>query len=313
LPEPERAGTRAQTLLPEPLTPVAWEWRATGTVWHIHHDGCVDGELAELVCELVEEDEERWSRFRPTSELSRINAGAGHEVHVSWETFELLEACAVWHERTGGVFDPLVGASLSAWGYASSMRDRAPHAATSPGEGALTGAVELDTASSSVVIPAGAQLDLGGIAKGWMADRAARLLRMALQDGRILVDAGGDLVAARGSHLVAVDGAPAACVVLGEGDAAATSSWRQRSWQNGDGRIAHHLIDPATGAPGAQTTATVVGTSATEADVLATTLALRPRGLPELSIPARVEQHGAQYANRAWVALAGGGPRIATP
>jgi len=307
-PDPARAGAGAQILLPEPLTSVAWEWPATGTVWRIHHDGCVDDELAELVCELVEEDEERWSRFRPSSELSRINADAGRPVHVSWETLELLETCAVWHERTEGVFDPLVGASLSAWGYANSMRDSTPHAATSPGGGTLTGKVELDRESSSVLIPAGAQLDLGGIAKGWMADRAASLLRFAVPGGRILVDAGGDLVAARGSHLVAVDGAPAACILLGEGYAAATSSWKQRSWQNGDGRIAHHLIDPATGAPGAPAAATVVGTSATEADVLATALALRPRRLATLAIPARVEQEAAQYANRAWVALAGGGP-----
>ena len=305
-PEPRESSAGLQTLLPEPLTQVAWEWRATGTVWRIHHDGCVDGDLAELVAELVEEDEERWSRFRPSSELSRLNAGAGEPVHVSWEPFELLEACAAWRERTGGVFDPLVGTSLRAWGYASSMRDRAPHAATSPGDAAIVGRVELDPDCASVLVPAGAELDLGGIAKGWMADRAAALLRFAEPGGRILVDAGGDLVAARGSHLVAVDGAPGAWIPLDEGDAAATSSWRQRSWRNGDGRIAHHLIDPATGAPGAQTSATVVGTSATEADVLATTLALRPGRLADLGAPARVEHDGTQRANPAWAALAGG-------
>ena len=304
-PDPREFAAGTQTLLPEPLTQVAWEWRATGTVWHIHHDGCVDGELAELVCELVEEDEERWSRFRPSSELSRLNAGAGEPVHVSWETFELLEACAAWRERTGGVFDPLVGTSLRAWGYASSMHDRAPHAATSPGEAAIVGQVELDPDCASVLVPAGAELDLGGIAKGWMADRAAALLRFAEPGGRILVDAGGDLVAARGSHLVAVDGAPGAWIPLDEGDAAATSSWRQRSWRNGDGRIAHHLIDPATGAPGALTSATVVGTSATEADVLATVLALRPQRLAELTVPARVDDDTIQRSNPAWDALSG--------
>ena len=306
-PDPGEAGAGTQALLPEPLTPVAWEWRATGTVWRIHHDGCVDGELAELVCELVEEDEERWSRFRPSSELSRVNDGAGEPVHVSWETFELLAACAAWRERTGGVFDPLVGTSLHAWGYASSMRDRAPHAATSPPATAVAGRVELDSEHSSVTIAPGARLDLGGIAKGWMADRAAALLRFAEPGGRILVDAGGDLVSARGSHLVAVDGAPGAWITLDEGEAAATSSWRQRSWRNGDGRIAHHLIDPATGAPGAQTSATVVGASATEADVLATVLALRPGWLARVRTPARVDDDGIPRSNHAWNALTGSG------
>ena len=100
---------------------------------------------------------------------------------------------------------------------------------------------------------------------------------------------------------------------LDEGEAAATSSWRQRSWRNGDGRIAHHLIDPATGAPGAQTSATVVGTSATEADVLATDPRAAARWLADLGTPARVEHDGFRRANPAWAALAGSATRMTNP
>ncbi len=285
-----------------PSTSLAWQWPATGTVWRIHHDGCVSSELAARAAALVDEDERRWSRFLPASEVSRVNARAGRRVAVSGETRALLEAAAAWQTRSDGVFDPLVGAALSAWGYARSMRRGTPHASASPAEAPPEGRLEL--AGASVRIPAGAQLDLGGIAKGWMADRLARLLREETPAGRILVDAGGDLVAARGSRRVAVAGEPAATLPLAEGEAAATSSWSQRSWRNGDGRLAHHLIDPATGAPGAQTSATVVGGSATEADVLATVLALRPERIAELAAPARVEANGHVRANAAWETFA---------
>lgn len=292
------------TCSPDVETPasLAWEWQATGTAWRIHHDGCVPEELAAEVGRLVERDEQRWSRFRPASELSLLNARAGAWTPVSTETLELLAESDRWRARTGGVFDALVGSTLAAWGYEASMRIRAPRAEASPVAAPLAGRVELDRAASAVRIPTGATLDLGGIAKGWMADRAARLLRDAVPLGRVLVDAGGDLVAARGAHLVAVEGGPA-WLPLREGQGAATSSWRLRRWHNGDGREAHHLIDPETGAPGARTSATVVGDCACDADVLATVLALRPERVDEIAEPAQVERDGVLRANAAWEAL----------
>jgi thiamine biosynthesis lipoprotein len=292
-----------------PATSLAWEWQATGTVWRIHHDGCVGFELAEAAGLTVEHDEARWSRFRATSEVAQISAAAGSPVRVSPETLELLAACLAWQDRTDGVFDPLVGAALNAWGYTNGMQHRAPQAATSPDTGAVGGRIELDHGRGTARIPAGAQLDLGGIGKGWIADRVARLLRAARPVGRILVDAGGDLVAARGAHLVAVEGDPPAWIPLDEGSAVATSGWRRRSWRNGDGRAAHHLIDPETGAPGLRSCATVLAETAAAADVLAKTLALRPERLAGLSIPARVDTAGGCRTTGAWDAIASGAER----
>ena len=109
----------------------------------------------------------------------------------------------------------------------------------------------------------------------------------------MLVDAGGDLVAVRGDHEVDVEppfepgGAPAARVRLAEGQGVATSGCDRRSWRNGDGRLVHHLIDPETGQPGLRSHATVVAGDPVTADVLATTLALRPdlvAGLPHAAM-----------------------------
>ena len=94
----------------------------------------------------------------------------------------------------------------------------------------------------------------------------------------MLLDTGGELVAVRGSHTVAVihNGALCGSLTIREGRAAATSGFSVHRWVNGDGALAHHLIDPVTGRPGARAHATVIAETAAAADVRATYLALRP-------------------------------------
>jgi thiamine biosynthesis lipoprotein len=276
----------------------AWEWSATGTIWRVHHDGSIDASLAEAASRLVAEDERRWSRFLPTSEVSTVTAAAGSWVPVSPETLDLLGAALRWQTQTRGVFDPLVGGPLAAWGYARSLQAAAPGVADSPESAPVIGSPEVDPAASSARIPARATLDVHGIAKGWMADRVARLLAPA--GGRILVDAGGDLLAASDEHLVAVADDPGEWIGLAKGEAIATSSSAGRRWRNGDGRAAHHLIDPSTGAPAADASATVIAASAEQADVLAKVLALRPERLDELGVPALVRSVNGVRMSTAW-------------
>ena len=152
----------------------AWEWRATGTTWRIHHTGGVEAGLAATIAQAVERDEARWSRFRPDSEVARVNAcGRPCRARVA-ATLDLLEVCVYWIRATGGVFQPLVGGALVAWGYRRSLNDRAAYARTSPDPRRLEGRPQIDRRQGTAMIPAGTRLDLGGIAKSWMAARAAR-------------------------------------------------------------------------------------------------------------------------------------------
>ncbi|MFN8111387.1 MAG: FAD:protein FMN transferase [Thermoleophilia bacterium] len=280
--------------------PVAWEWWATGTRWRIHHDGGVDDALADRCWRLVTRDEARWSRFLPGSEVSAVTAQAGRQVRVSEETVRLVAACREWMERTGGVFNPLVGGRVAAWGYARDMARSAPGAACAPAPAGVPDRLEVDPAGGWVRIPAGTALDLGGIAKGWIADRVAGLLRGEPGAGCALVDAGGDIVAARGGHEVAVDDLDDR-LWLDEGQAVATSGWRLRAWRTTDGREAHHLIDPATGDPGPLTVATVVHHTAAGSDVWAKTVALRPHLLNGLGLPAMVRTEDGAHHTPEWV------------
>jgi thiamine biosynthesis lipoprotein ApbE len=300
------------TDLPTPATTAAWEWCATGTTWRIHHSGGVTPTLAQAVAAAVERDEARWSRFRADSEVSRLNTAAGIPVQVSLDTLRILEACVGWAERTDGVFQPLVGGALVAWGYRRSLLDQAAHATTSPPSRALHGRIEVDPVHRTARIPRGTRLDLGGIAKSWIACRAAALLQARCDDQAILVDAGGDLVAAWGDHVVAVEapsgadlgaGPPppvVAHVLVRTGQGVATSGYGRRRWRNGDGQEAHHLIDPDTGRPGPATHATVLSEDPVAADVLAKVLALRPDRIGGTTDAAMVSVDGVIRTTMRW-------------
>jgi thiamine biosynthesis lipoprotein len=284
-------------------TSACWEWRATGTIWRIHHSGHVSGDAAQRISALVAHHESLWSRFRPGSEVSRLNAASGEPVTLSSETIALLAACTDWYRRTGGVFQPLVGRAVREWGYEVGV-GRAPSGTEySPLCRAITGTVEVDVDRRTARIPEGELIDLGGIGKGWIADLCREPLAEATDDMSVLLDAGGELVAVRGCHAMAVvhNGALCGSVTLREGEAVATSGFSVHRWVNGDGATAHHLIDPATGRPGAPAHATVVAETAAAADVRATYLALRPDEVDAAPAPALVTLvGGGRYASQSW-------------
>jgi thiamine biosynthesis lipoprotein len=239
--------------------------------------------LRTLAVDALEAREARWSRFRPTSELCRVNDAAGAPVVVSRSTFALIaRAVDAWHD-TNGRYDPTVLAALEAAGYDRDFDAVAPTGdETVDTTAAVPGCadVELDDIVSAVALPAGVALDLGGIGKGAAADEVSAELLAAGVRGvtGVLVNLGGDL-RARGDAppphgwVIAVDdpleSGRTGLLALGEG-AVATSTRLRRTWTRGQ-RTLHHLIDPRTGAPAESGVAsvTVVAGEAWRAEVLA--------------------------------------------
>ena len=261
-------------------------FRAMGTDAHVVVVGGPPG-LAHRAAERIEALEARWSRFRPDSELCRINRAAGDPVLVVPLTFELLTAARDAWAQTEGAFDPTVLPALVAAGY---DRDFDAVASDVPLSGARSdgtdlasvpdcGALELDPVVGAVRLPIGVELDLGGIAKGFTADLVARELLEAGAAG-VCVNLGGDLRVVgdgpsdTGAWVVAVeaevDGAeePVALGLVSGG--VATTSVTRRTWRR-DGELQHHVIDPRTGRPARTPWAavTVVAGSATAAEPLA--------------------------------------------
>jgi thiamine biosynthesis lipoprotein len=142
------------------------------------------------------------------------------------------------------------------------------------------GVIRLDPDARAIRLPRGVRLDLGGIAKGWIAERAAQ--ELAAYSDACAVSAGGDM------FMVGLpSGEEAWRVVLEDPhdpdqmlailrvgpSAVATSSTMKRRWQQGE-RVQHHLIDPRSGQP-AETdwlSMTVIAPHATVAEVFAKAL-----------------------------------------
>ena len=151
--------------------------------------------LGTLAADALEAREARWSRFRATSELARINQARGAPVVVSSDTFTLIaRAVDVWRD-TDGRYDPTVLAALEAAGYDRDFDDVARVGVRDPGDPPPVpgcAAIELDPLVSSVRLPPGVILDLGGIGKGYAADGvSAELLDAGVVDGAGLVERAG--------------------------------------------------------------------------------------------------------------------------
>jgi FAD:protein FMN transferase len=230
---------------------------------------------------LVEALERRWSRFRPHSDIARLNRAAGAPVRVTPETLLIMRlAVAAW-KLTAGRFDPTVVRALEANGYHRSFAAvgsghvRPVRAVPASG---LAGVV-LDDAGPTVTLPPEVGIDLGGIGKGAAADLVVMRLLDAGAEGACL-NLGGDLRAAgrapgADDWVVAIEdpfhpNRELARVVVADG-AVATSSRLVRRWRR-DGGSYHHLIDPASGLPSHSGLAavTVVAGCAWWAEVLAT-------------------------------------------
>jgi len=238
-------------------------FEAMGTEVELLLDAPED-ELAECALDAAESEFHRLeallTRFRPDSELSRLNASGALEAGP--DLLRVVRLALEARDRTGGLFDPTVHDALVAAGYDRTFASVAPDGPVASAGAGCGGVVEFD--GTTIRLDPGVRLDLGGIAKGDAVDRACELLAAA---GPCLVNAGGDLAVRGGSWPIAVPDGPTLELSAG---ALATSGRDRRRWRRG-GRELHHLIDPRTGRP-AETPllrVTVVAGTAVQAEVLA--------------------------------------------
>ena len=145
----------------------------------------------------LERIEQRWSRFLPDSDISRINLADGRPVVVDPLTLTLIATMAEAWQATHGRYDPTVLPVLVADGYRASIDDPCRVTILPASTRHLGGvaSVTIDTDLRTVTAPAGVALDPGGIGKGLAADLVVTQLLAAGASGA-LVDIGGDLACA---------------------------------------------------------------------------------------------------------------------
>ncbi len=257
----------------------------------------------------VEAVERALSRYRETSDLTRANRASGRStglarwVEVDARLRHALVAADRARRQTGGRFDPRVLADLERLGSVGARQADASEI------GADARRADLDPLDRWLAVDGrrpriqlGAPVDLGGIGKGLALRWAWRAARKVVgPDVGAMLDAGGDIVLGGsgpdgGPWSVGIEdpsgsGEHVAVIAL-EAGAVATSSVVVNRWRAPDGRLVHHLIDPATGEPGGSGLLAVTVTAADPAwaEVWSKTLFLagsagiahlaRSRGLP---------------------------------
>jgi thiamine biosynthesis lipoprotein len=221
----------------------------------------------------LEDFEAALSRFRPGSELCRLNADPRGTVPASPLLRAVVRAGLWAAARTGGLVDPTLAGELEAAGYARSRRApelplaealaaAPPRVPASPHPDARWRAVRVG--DDAVTRPPGVRFDSGGTGKGLAVDLLAARL-----EGRWAIDCGGDL---RVSGPFCIDARhPLTGEAMHEltltGGAVATSGIDRRLWRG----PAHHLLDPSTGKPAwtGLIGATALAPTALEAEALA--------------------------------------------
>jgi FAD:protein FMN transferase len=267
--------------------------------------GATDDERA-AIHRLFDERDRVFSRFRPESELSRVNRDPSEVLVVSPLFADALRTALGAAAATDGLVDPTLGAAIEAAGYDRDFSllvdDERPPGTAVPGR-----RKSLRLSGRLLSRPPGTALDLNGVVKALAVDAALELI-----GGDGLVAAGGD-VATRGGAVVGLPGGGSLRLLAG---GIATSGTTKRRWRRG-GAFQHHLLDPRTGRPAESCwdEVTVAAGSCVAADVAAKAAFLLsgdgPGWLDERGLPGRFLAGSEVTLNRAWQKIVRGHERAA--
>ena len=240
----------------------------------------------ELARRFIQASEKRFTRFSDASELSELNRSSGTPFQASMDMFTVVSMAQRFFHLTRGLFDPSILPELQRVGYDRSMELLRQQGAAplfeflAAGEHPSFSEVDLDERRSLILLPSGMSIDLGGIAKGWIAEQAA--LMLSDFSSACAVNAGGDMFLiglpdGEGKWSVELENPlqpdRTLTTLRVNPGGVATSSVTKRAWKQG-GIPRHHLIDPRTGEP-AMTgwlSMTVLAAHACEAEVFAKAL-----------------------------------------
>jgi FAD:protein FMN transferase len=240
--------------------------------------------------------EKKYSRYRDDSVTAWIHENRGTTIEVDEETASLIDFASQCFDLSEGLFDITSGVLRRVWTFDGS--DRIPEAAAIEGLLRVVGFDKLQWQTPRLSLPAGMELDFGGIGKEYAVDRAYQLLA-ARNWTPFLVNFGGDLRANRppphGPWQVGIerpDTDREATMVLDLEHGALATSGDSRRYLLKDGIRYGHILNPLTGwpAPDSPRSITVAASSCTEAGLLSTVALLHGAGAG-----AYLEEQGARY------------------
>jgi thiamine biosynthesis lipoprotein len=230
--------------------------------------------------------ERKFSRYLKDSEVDRINRAEGSPVTVDAETAHLLDYAVTCHEMSSGMFDITSGVLRRAWKFDGG--DRVPAPETVADLLSRVGWHRATWINPVLTMPAGMEIDLGGLGKEYAVDRAAGLIAAEIPDA-FVVNFGGDLYASRARRRarpwsIGLDDpektgeAAVYRIELNQGGLATSGDARRYVMWNG--KRLGHILNPKTGWPieDAPRSITVVASTCIEAGTLSTLAYLQGPG-----------------------------------
>ena len=241
--------------------------------------GYADKEILEGAVALCGEYEKVFSRTVEGSDVWRINHGEGSPVRVCGDTAELLTMALEVCEKSGGALDITIAPASDLWDFKADEPEI-------PDSGELSSAAELvdytklKLEGDMVTLPAGMAIDLGAVAKGYIADKAAEYLK---EKGvtRAILNLGGNVVAlgskpdgrewSIGIQDPEEENGKSGYSVMVADKSVVTSGIYQRGFDK-DGVRYHHILDRATGWPvqNGLASVTIIADSSAMADAMST-------------------------------------------
>ena len=262
------------------------------------------------------------NNYDPSSEVSRINNAAGSKaVAISPETMEALSGARYYGDLTGGALDITIGPLLKLWGFTKEEPGISSDLPSAHSLGQAKDLVDyrlihLDTTTHTAMLTKkGMWIDTGSFTKGYVADRAALVLKKQ-GISQALISAGGTILAVGkkpdgASWQVGVRHPRKADKLLDaiplENQAVSTSGDYERFYQHGGRRI-NHIIDPRSGRPvDAVQSISVIAPTGMASDALSTALFVLGtqkslslvKDLPGVEIMI-IDQEGKEYLSPGW-------------
>ena len=273
--EQKQASAVTATLEPVKVTQVGYYFDTVVTITLYNPDES----LMEDLMASCERYEKLLSKTIAGSDVDRINNSGGKPVTVSGETWLLLQDAKKVHEVSDGAFSVTIAPVTALWDFTGGT-ERMPSAEELAAALPLVDDSRLQMGeNNTVTLPEGMMIDLGGIAKGYIADRAAALCRGRCTGA--VINLGGNVYVTGekpdgSAFRVGIRDPQGAenstkCIVSVRDTSVVTSGVYERFFMK-DGVRYHHILNPRTGFPAESDLAgaTVVCTSSVLADAVAT-------------------------------------------
>ena len=243
-----------------------------------------DGDALAKLSEACQHFDALFDLYDDESDIARINAGGGRPVTVDSDTVDLVTRALDFCEQADGRFDITIGAVSTLWDFDEGVSPTDEQIAAALPHVNWHNVIVDEAAGTVQLTDPQAKLDLGGIAKGFVADRLCELLRTETKATAAVISLGGN-----GAFYGKKPGGgtwdtgirdpndPGGNTTVGtahvSGGSLVTSGLYERTFEL-DGVTYWHILDPRTGMPVQTDTesVTVACPSSTTADALSTTL-----------------------------------------